>query len=98
MKCIDFYTHVCNYYAPAKQSDSDAKHLLGLALFIVYKKIFVTFFLIGRRSMINITKCLVAQCWGSLAIIILVCMQVQLMSLPDQNFINFMSYTLEQVK
>ena len=37
MKRIDFYAHVCNHYALAKQSDSDAKHPLCLALLIVYQ-------------------------------------------------------------
>ena len=44
MKRIDFYAHVCNHYAPAKQSDSDAKNPLCLALFIVYQFFLLLFF------------------------------------------------------
>ena len=37
MKRITFCANFCNLYAPAKQSDSDAKDPLCLALSIVYQ-------------------------------------------------------------
>ena len=54
MKRIDFYAHVCNHYAPAKQSDSDAKDPSCLALFIVYQFFLFTLFLVG--AMIDMTR------------------------------------------